>query len=59
VSDNPISRLDISASTNINSLYANRVKQGCQIKVWKSFDIANAAKNGFYSDTGVFVYEFK
>jgi hypothetical protein len=59
VSDNPISRLDISASTNIYSLFANRVNKGCQIKVWNSFDIASAAKNGFYTDTGIFVYEFK
>lgn len=59
VCDNPISRLDISASTNIYNLYANRVSKGCQIKVWKSFDIKNAANNGFYTDTAVFVYEFK
>lgn len=59
VCDNPISKLDISASRNIYSFFANRVNKGCQIKVWSDFDIANAESNGFYTDNGVFVYEFK
>lgn len=58
LSENKFKQVDISDCKNIWLFYCNRCTTSPEIKVWKEFDIANAATNGFYCDNGKFVYEF-
>ena len=59
VSDNNFTRLDVSASDGIYSLYANRNKVDAEIKVWSDFNLANPQAQGFYIDDKItLVYEF-
>lgn len=58
LSENKFKQVDISDCKNIWLFYCNRCTTSPEIKVWKEFDIENAATNGFYCDNGKFVYEF-